>query len=91
MLAFVGCGDRFAGDVVSRNSHPNNPGSTPSDVLRRSSSDTVNWPCTSIGVTALVHHPDTGHRQSAGLAHGPESALLGARDSDQHPPGGFGK
>ena len=30
-----------------RDSHPNNPGSTPSDVLRRSSRETVNKPCTS--------------------------------------------
>ena len=91
LLALVGCGDRFAGDVVGRNTHPNNPGSTPSDVLRSSSSDTVNWPCTSTASLPWSTTPMRVGGQSARLAHGPESALLGARDGDQHPPRGFGE
>src|SRR3954469_5845821 len=47
-LALVAFGDRFAGDVMGRSSHPNNLGSTLSEVRRRSSSDTVNWSCTSM-------------------------------------------
>ena len=89
--ALGGVGDRFAGDVFGGRTHPNNPGSTPSDVLRRSSRETVNRPCTSTGVAALVHHADAGGGQPAGLTHRAESALLGARDRDQHPAGGLGE
>ena len=74
-----------------RDSHPNNPGSTPSDVLRRSSRETVNKPCTSIASLPLVHHADARRRQPTGLTHRAESALLGARHRDQHPARRFGE
>jgi hypothetical protein len=36
LWALFGFGDRFAGDLLGPDSHPNNPGSTPSDVVRNS-------------------------------------------------------
>ena len=90
LLALAACGDRIAGDVMGWNTHPNNPGSTPSmrcQVLQQA----VNWSCTSTASLPwsttpmrVTRRPRASHMDS-----GP--ALLRARNGDKHPSRGLGE